>query len=85
VLVATNPESVNLKELPPVQKSLENKKWAIVDELTFRGQPTADFTVRQEEDPRLSASPEKGNKDMRTTVCELAEVMGYRRLLFYFS
>lgn len=75
VLMATNPESVNLKELPPTQKPLENKKWAIVDDLTFRGQPTVDFTVRQEEDPRLSASPEKGNKDMETTVCELAEVV----------
>lgn len=75
VLMAAHPESVDLNELPPRKKSLKNKKWAIIDDLTFRGQPTKDFTVRRGEDPRLNASVENGEDNMEAAVRELSGVV----------
>ncbi|MCM8768666.1 MAG: creatininase family protein [Candidatus Omnitrophica bacterium] len=48
------PSGVRLKALPSLPEKLKNVRWAIVDDSTFRGKPTADFTVREEEDPRLA-------------------------------
>jgi len=65
-------ESVALEELP--DGPLHNTELAVVDELTFMGQPTPDHTVRAEDDPRL-ATPEEGERRLRTIVSDLAEVL----------
>jgi len=66
-LMAYWPESVDLGALPPQNTPLANTEWAIVDDLTFRGTPTKDFTVREDEDPR-SADPETGRKVLAKTI-----------------
>ena len=53
---------------------LRNTEFATVDNLTFRGEPTGDFTVRREEDPR-SATPEEGEKRFQEVTAELAGVI----------
>jgi creatinine amidohydrolase len=65
-------ESVDLGALP--QGPLRNVELAIVDELTFQGNPTPDFTVRPEDDPRR-ATPEEGERHLRAIVADLAEVI----------
>ncbi|MCX7917850.1 MAG: creatininase family protein [bacterium] len=51
-IMSIYPETIDLKKLPQKPEKLKNLKFAIVDDLTFRGTPTDDFTVRNEEDPR---------------------------------
>ena len=71
VMRALYPESVDLWKLPDKDKPLRNVDWAIVDNLTFRGHPTKDFTVR--EDPRVDSSGELGEENLRATVAQIAE------------
>ncbi len=66
------PSRVNLRSLPTKNLKLLNTKWAIVDAETFRGNPTPDFTVRKEEDPRYSSSQE-GEEAFQLTINQLAE------------
>ncbi|MCD6221338.1 creatininase family protein [bacterium] len=73
-LMVYYPESVNLRKLPPKSTPLYNLKWAIVDDLTFRGRPTKDFTVRKEEDPRDS-NVENGRKIFKKTIEELKKII----------
>jgi creatinine amidohydrolase len=65
-------KSVAVEELP--EGPLHNTELAIVDEPTFSGEPTADFTVRPEDDPR-KASPAEGEERLRAIVTDLAEVL----------
>ncbi len=65
-------ESVSTAELP--EGPLHNTQLAIVDQPTFEGHPTPDFTVREEDDPRR-ASREEGEGHLRTIVADLAEVL----------
>jgi creatinine amidohydrolase len=65
-------ESVDLEELP--EGPLANTELAVVDQLTFEGQPTADFTVRPEDDPRL-ATPGEGEQLIDAIVDSLSEVV----------
>ena len=69
-LMAYLPESVDLSALPPQNTPLANTEWAIVDDLTFRGTPTKDFTVRDDEDPR-SADPDTGREVLAETIQHL--------------
>jgi creatinine amidohydrolase len=69
-IMALYPETVDLSALPPVEEPLRNVDWAIVDSLTFSGQPTADFTTR--DDPRVGASPERGEEDLQRSVLHIA-------------
>jgi len=71
VMMALHPESVDLSKLPNKDKPLQNVDWAIIDNLTFRGHPTKDFTVR--EDPRVDSSRESGEENLRATVAQIAE------------
>jgi creatinine amidohydrolase len=59
---------VDLSALPPLPQPLRNLDWAIVDGPSFCGRPTSDFTVRAEEDPRINASPERGEASLDETV-----------------
>jgi creatinine amidohydrolase len=72
--LAYYPEMVNLKKLPRKDKPLKNVKWGIVDDMTFRGKPTKDFTVRNEEDPR-DADIEKGRQVFKKTVKQLRKIL----------
>ncbi|HOM25999.1 MAG TPA: creatininase family protein [bacterium] len=73
-IMSIYPECVDLKKLPQKPEKLKNKKFAIVDDLTFRGTPTEDFTVRDEEDPR-DATVESGRKIFETTVEQLEKII----------
>jgi creatinine amidohydrolase len=57
-----HPETVDLSTLPPPEVPLKNVEYAIVDYLTFRGQPTPDHTTRH--DPRIGTSPENGRAEI---------------------
>jgi creatinine amidohydrolase len=64
--------NVDLTELPA--GPLKNTELAVVDQPTFEGRPTADFTVRAEDDPRL-ATPEEGVQHLASIVADLARVL----------
>jgi creatinine amidohydrolase len=70
VTQAVAPEAVDLSALPS-EGPLRNTDFAIVDDRTFRGEPTADHTVRAEEDPRR-ASAADGERRLQACVAELA-------------
>ena len=76
-LLACFPESIALDALPPGDTPLLNTEWAVVDDLTFRGQPTEDSTVRPEEDPRR-ADAESGARVFGRTVEQLSSLIRAR-------
>jgi creatinine amidohydrolase len=55
-MMALHPEAVDLDALPPASEPLRNTDWAIVDYATFMGRPTADHTVRGDDDPRYATA-----------------------------
>lgn len=55
------PDRVDLNRLPPVGEPIKNTRWAITDTHTTHGKPTSDFSVCEQEDPRLS-STEDGHR-----------------------
>jgi len=69
VMQAVAPETVDLEALPD-SGPLRNVDFAVVDDKTFRLQPTEDHTVRPEEDPRR-ASAENGERRLRACTEEL--------------
>jgi creatinine amidohydrolase len=72
-MMAAFPDSVDLKALPPIDQPLYNLDWAIVDDLTFHGQPSPDFTTR--DDPRKGASAALGETSLEKAVNDIvAEV-----------
>ena len=70
VMQALAPEAVDLAALP-LEGPLRNTDFAIVDDRTFRGDPTPDHTVRPEEDPR-GASAADGERRLAACVTELS-------------
>ncbi len=52
IMLALEPETVALENLPSVDQPLRNVDYAIVDYLTFIGKPTEDHTVHDFDDPR---------------------------------
>ena len=52
------PETVDLESLPPSSVRLKNIEFGVLDGPTCRGEPTPDFTVRSEQDPRYSTADE---------------------------
>jgi creatinine amidohydrolase len=56
------PSSVKIDALPPLPHPLKNVKWAIVDDDTFKGNPSSDFTVKEKYDPRKATSKEGSEK-----------------------
>ncbi len=73
-LMALYPSTVKLEALPSPKKKLANVGWAIVDDLTFRGRPTADHTVRRKEDPRL-AKKDAGRRLWTETLQQLVSFL----------
>jgi creatinine amidohydrolase/Fe(II)-dependent formamide hydrolase-like protein len=70
VMMALYPQTVDLTGLPPSSEPLRNVDWAIVDYLTFLGQPTPQRTVREDDDPR-QASAEMGWKTIGLAVDQI--------------
>jgi creatinine amidohydrolase len=75
-IMALNPAAVDLSALPPPGEPLHNTQWAVVDYLTWRGQPTADHTVREKYDPRFGASAEEGEKTFELSASHIAQQVG---------
>lgn len=74
MLAASWPECVDLSRLPPTGR-LRNVDHGIVDGDTFDGLPTPDFTVRNEQDPRVHTDPSAGARFIEEAVAEtLAEI-----------
>ncbi len=73
-VMALNRERVDLDRLPPPDRPLRNTEYAIVDALTFFGQPTLDHTVRPKADPRR-ASVELGQQHFAATVDRLVQLV----------
>jgi creatinine amidohydrolase len=62
------PDDVALEYLPPAITPLACAEYGIVDDLTFRGDPTPQRTLRPEDDPRLHANTERGRAMRERTV-----------------
>lgn len=69
VMQAIAPETVDLGALP-TSGPLRNVDFAVVDDRTFRLQPTSDHTVRPEEDPRRATAGD-GERRLRECTAEL--------------
>ena len=74
-MMALHPGVVHLDALPPPDQPLRNLDHAIVDSATFSGNPTPDFTVRPERDPRR-ASAGTGEAQLEEILARLTEQMG---------
>ena len=64
-------EAVDLSTLPSLEEPLYNTHWGIVDAQTFRGEPTPDFTMR--DDPRTKASAELGQSTFEMSVSYISQ------------
>lgn len=58
IMLALDPETVKLENLPPLPERLKNTDYAIVDYQTFLGEPTPDRTVSDADDPRRATAAE---------------------------
>lgn len=56
IMMALQPETVELDNLPPLTEPLKNPDWGIIDYLTFAGQPTADRVIHKVDDPRRATA-----------------------------
>jgi hypothetical protein len=66
------PDTVDLSALPPLPTPLKNTETGILDGPTCDSKPTADFTVRPEQDPRI-AKVEEGYQDVATGVKRISK------------
>lgn len=71
LVMAMYPDSVDLNGLPSLPEPLRNIDWGIVDGETFAGDPTSDYTLRSEADPRRNSSPEQGEDALKGDVVRL--------------
>ena len=74
IMMATRPELVDIASLPPADVPLRYRDYGIVDGKAFDGNPTPDFTLRREADPR-DATPELGRKVLDAEVTRLVEIV----------
>ena len=72
IILAINPESVDLSQLPPPGTPLFFASTGIVDAASFQGHPTPDHSLPEAADPRLQASAEWGEKILKQTVAGVA-------------
>jgi creatinine amidohydrolase len=56
IMMALQPETVKLDNLPPETEPLRNPDWGIIDYLTFAGQPTAGRVIHDVDDPRRATA-----------------------------
>lgn len=73
LMLAIQPESVDVSALPALPDPLNNIDWGIVDGETFGGEPTPDHTLRPEADPRLNSSAEQGETALKGDVVRLSK------------
>ena len=77
--MAMRPELVDIASLPPTDVPLRYRDYGIVDGKAFDGNPTPDFTLRREADPR-DAAPDLGRKVLNAEVdCLVETVSGHLR------
>lgn len=62
-LLAYHPEAVDLSALPPLPAPLGYRAFGVLDRQTVVGEPTLDFTVHPDHDPRR-ATAERGREDV---------------------
>lgn len=67
------PDDVALELLPAKDEPLKSAQFGIVDDLTFRGEPTSSFTLRREDDPRWESTAERGQEVRARTVEYICE------------
>lgn len=72
VMLALQPETVQLEVLPPLPEPLKNTEWAIVDYPTFLGRPTKERTVSEGDDPRR-ATAESGQETLARATAQILE------------
>ncbi len=75
LMMALQPESVDLDQLPRLPESLPYRELGIVEAETWAGDPTADYAVRSEADPRRRASARLGRAYFEETVNELERLV----------
>ncbi|MDB5075353.1 MAG: uncharacterized protein JWO42_1532 [Chloroflexi bacterium] len=51
-------DTVDLSQLPPLSTALSNTEFGVLDHATCAGEPTPDYTVRSEQDPRAATAAE---------------------------
>jgi creatinine amidohydrolase/Fe(II)-dependent formamide hydrolase-like protein len=73
-MLAYYPATVDLGALPPPAEPLRNMDYGVLDNLTCMGQPTENFTVRSQQDPRTS-SGEAGQAAHNDSVRRLAQLV----------
>lgn len=56
VMLALQPETVKLDNLPAAGEPLNNPDWGIIDYFTFAGQPTAERVIHDVDDPRRATA-----------------------------
>ena len=79
LMMAMRPELVDIASLPPTDVPLRYRDYGIVDGKAFDGNPTPDFTLRREADPR-DAAPDLGRKVLNAEVdCLVETVSGHLR------
>ena len=61
-MMATNPDSVDLEQLPAKETPLSIADYAIVDNESCCGNPTSDRSLPPGEEPRLHANSEIGRE-----------------------
>ena len=74
LMMAMRPELVDVASLPPTDVPLRYRDYGVVDGKAFDGNPTPDFTLRREADPR-DAAPDLGRKVLNAEVDRLAEIV----------
>lgn len=73
IIMAVMPELVDVASLPPKNVPLRYRDYGIVEGRAFDGDPTPDFTLRRESDPR-DATPEMGRKVLNAEVERLVVI-----------
>lgn len=70
VMKALYPETVRLENLPALPEPLQNADWAVVDYDTFLGNPTAERSVHEQDDPRY-ADATQGYQTIQRAVMQI--------------
>lgn len=78
VMLALQPETVKLDNLPALPEPLRNADWAIVDYFTFPGNPTPERTVHAEDDPRRATAAE-GQQNMERAAAHIVAAVRQAR------
>lgn len=56
IMMALQPETVEIDNLPRIEESLRNSDWGVIDYFTFAGQPTAERVIHAADDPRRATA-----------------------------